>query len=294
MSCIYPVTNWHGVRMDLDIIKEWSKNPEELSTGMNSTAVLILQEILNSFKDIILVPGCDGNFWHRTEHSVKEFQKARAIEVTGRVDSFTRLEFLRCIEENWPTRRPFKHSSFKDVSIFGAFHPLCGEIPESSGSIGVFGGASLFSERSQSLAYISDFNSPGEMLSNHSTLVKMGVFRNGLESLDSWPVIPQMNGSHLVTNSSWALSEKGYYCAMRWTQTNNADLKNEFNPKIFIWNEEKRLGVVCMRVDWGPGKYTGRAIDVSSGALNSLDLPAGANVKITWASDDAELGEYYF
>lgn len=81
-----------------------------------------------------------------------------------------------------------------------------------------------------------------------------------------------------------------FYCAMRWDYRGNKDFWRE--RPILVMNPAGGKAVICEAVDWGPGlSYRGRRfdriIDLSRGAMASLDVTTDDDVLIAFADEAA-------
>ncbi|MDW7733236.1 MAG: hypothetical protein SCH66_12520 [Methanolobus sp.] len=89
---------------------------------------------------------------------------------------------------------------------------------------------------------------------------------------------------------------KFWYVAMRWPYNtlSGSDLYKEkdwwHNKKILVTNPSNGKMVVLAVKDWGPAEWTGRVIDISKTALDSLGAKTDDVVKIEFADQSSEPG----
>lgn len=91
---------------------------------------------------------------------------------------------------------------------------------------------------------------------------------------------------------------KYWYVAMRWPYVDAETGSKEFyaakdwwhDKKILVTNPSNGKQVVLAAKDWGPNERTGRVIDVSETALNTLGTVTDATVNIEFADQNSALG----
>ena len=91
---------------------------------------------------------------------------------------------------------------------------------------------------------------------------------------------------------------KYWYVAMRWSYVDAETGSKEFyaakdwwhDKKILVTNPSNGKQVVLAAKDWGPNEGTGRVIDVSETALNTLGTVTDATVNIEFADQNSALG----
>jgi cell wall-associated NlpC family hydrolase len=91
---------------------------------------------------------------------------------------------------------------------------------------------------------------------------------------------------------------KYWYVAMRWPYVDAKTGSKEFyaakdwwhDKKILVTNPSNGKQVVLAAKDWGPNERTGRVIDVSETALNTLGTVTDATVNIEFADQNSALG----
>ncbi|MFZ3169195.1 MAG: hypothetical protein WA130_16400 [Candidatus Methanoperedens sp.] len=90
---------------------------------------------------------------------------------------------------------------------------------------------------------------------------------------------------------------KYWYVAMRWPYVNGVTESEQLtaktwwhNKKILVTNPNNGKQVVLAAKDWGPNEKTGRVIDVSKTALDTLGAVTDNMVNIEFANQDSSFG----
>jgi hypothetical protein len=112
---------------------------------------------------------------------------------------------------------------------------------------------------------------PGQRLVIPSETGKVSWFGgpddDGMADEEDVSLLPGQLGHNLDPN--------GFYCAMRWRIRErfvHLDRWRWSTMSIYVATLDFRRIVVCRPVDWGPNPRTGRACDLSPGALKYLGL----------------------
>ncbi|HJH29448.1 MAG TPA: hypothetical protein C5S51_07125 [Methanosarcinaceae archaeon] len=94
---------------------------------------------------------------------------------------------------------------------------------------------------------------------------------------------------------------KYWYVAMRWPYVNGATMSEKLeakewwhDKKILVTNPKNGKQVILAVKDWGPHETTGRVVDVSKTAIDSLEINTDNIVNIEFADQNANIGPVGF
>lgn len=270
----------------------------------NKKAIAAFQTAIEHINLNLYTGRIDGDFGPMTETAAMRFQQLRLLNEDGIVGPITKNILVAAIQSQWTPGKLFPHPSFP-VSVFGCRHPKLGDIPDAAlgaieaGKVSYFGGPDDKHDRIYGQAYIRGAESPAKLLRRHRELIAMGILRDmdskfgdgDLSHLEEWPMTTDWKGREKRASTSWMLNPKSYYIAMRWrTPGRSLGYMDDKNPRLFVWSEETKKVVVCLRTDYGPHPRAGRLMDLSPGALEYLGLKTDDTARVCWASDNATIG----
>lgn len=261
--------------------RAWAGDPEPIDRHATGEAVRTLQSILTWMQ--IDCGGVDGVYGGNTASGVDTFERARVLVRDGIVDLDTKAAMLKAAESGWKLGKTF---SYLGAEIFGGVHPVYGGMPDYKGRCSWFGGPDDAGDRiyGQALIPTDPEKSVQALYSQHPDLVQMGLFREGL--VDPLPQVTDWNGNTAQAGISWCLNPDSYYLAMRWG--GGSHRPNPASARVLLLYHDK--AVIVAPTDWGPAVSTGKAFDLSPGAMKALGTKTGITIAGMWAADSAPLG----
>lgn len=150
-------------------------------------------------------------------------------------------------------------------------------------------------ESPQPASTLPDSDSPDGQLP--ATSGKVGVFGGARDrgiKPDDKLALP--TGPHSVYERVRSLNPNTFYCAMRFEyrigHTSPEEGKRWWaNRKLLVTNPKNAKAVVVRAVDYGPHQNTGLDVSISPGAAAALEVEVGDEVEIAFADPRAPLGE---
>ena len=256
--------------------------------GSEGAGVALIQQYLNQLAlqrpDIFRGLEVDGKFGPLTRLAVQAFQQTQDIDCDGIVGRLTWFNLVKISAYDDPTFQ---------AKTFGRFHYKLGEIPNTICKQSTFGGPDDKWDRCEGQALLpARCRAPKDIKDKFPHLVKLGLFRPEVLTLDEFPMTTDHKGRARRAGLSWALNPESWFAAMPvdTIRFHNTGYLNDAVPNIMVMTMDGTRAVILKVTDFGPGAHTGKQLDISDAAQAYLRVKEKKEVLVMWAGDFENIG----